>query len=74
MDRESLQTLDELIEELEGTGRTTANHFAHLVSELGGKPKTLDRIIVANRDDQRGITHTVMCYIIALLIKKIGEN
>ena len=74
MDRESLQTLDELIEELEDTGVITENHFAYLVSELGGKPKTLDRILVANRNDQIGITHAAMCYMVALLIKKIGEK
>lgn len=71
MGRESLQTLDELIEELEDTGIITENHFAHLVIELGGKPKTLDRILVANRNDQIGITHAAMCYMVALLIKRL---
>lgn len=74
MSREPLQTLDELIEEIEDTGRTTVGHFAYLISELGGEPKTLDRILVANRNDQRGITHTTMCYIITLIMKKIGGN
>lgn len=66
--------IDRIIRKIELSSRSCEGDFKDIIQYLGGDCDITGRMLDAHEHDQTGLTHTIMVYVFALIVKKLEDK